>query len=210
MDSLSDQAYDRLEEMIVTLQLKPGSVISEGELVTRLGIGRTPVREALLRLVSEHMVDSIPRKGIAVSDIKIDDQLALLETRRALERIIACKASKRATSEQRAQLRTLASQMESAAEQQNMASFIHVDHAFDVVLAQACRNFYAAEACAPLRTHCRRFWFKFHHNEDMSVSAHLHARLMNAVADGDENAAGQASDELMNYLEKITRETIDK
>ena len=208
--TLSNQAYDLIEEMIVTLKLKPGSVIAEAELMREIGIGRTPIREALLRLASEHLVETLPRKGIIVSEIHITDHLALLETRRALERIIVSKATRRATADQKKTLSAFAALIESAAEQKNLNSFIHIDHEFDHILGEACRNPFAAEACSPLRAHCRRFWYRFHHDEDLSESAKLHAAIMWAIADNDELKAVAGSDELMDYLERLTREAIDK
>ncbi len=208
--TLSIQAYDLIEEMIVTLKLKPGSIISESELMNETGIGRTPVREALLRLASEHLVEMRPRKGIIVTEINITDQLALLETRRALERIVISKSARRATPEQRKRLSEFAAQIVSAAVDGNLNSFIHIDHEFDHILAEACRNPFAAEACSPLRAHCRRFWYRYHHDEDLTQSAKLHSDIMIAIAENDEQKAMLASDELMDYLEKLTRESIDK
>ncbi len=208
--TLSNQAYDRIEEMIVTLELKPGSVISEGELVQKTGIGRTPVREALLRLAQEHLVETLPRKGIIVSEIHISDHLALLETRRALEKVLVAKAVRRATPEQRKTLSELADRIESASEKGDLNSFIHFDHEFDQIIAEAARNPFASEACAPLRAHCRRFWYRFHHDEDLTQSAGLHAEIMRAVAANDESKAIEATDRLMDYLDKLTREAIDK
>ena len=208
--TLSNKAYDLIEEMIVTLKLKPGSIISEIDLMNETGIGRTPVREALLRLASEHLVEMRPRKGIIVTEINITDQLALLETRRALERIVISKSARRATPEQRKRLSEFAAQIVSAAEGGNLNSFIHIDHEFDHILAEACRNPFAAEACSPLRAHCRRFWYRYHHDEDLTQSAKLHANIMRTIAENDEQKAIMASDALMDYLEALTRSAIDK
>ncbi|HNL27759.1 MAG TPA: GntR family transcriptional regulator, partial [bacterium] len=76
--SLTDQAYDKIEEMLVTLKFKPGTIISEPEIIERIGMGRTPVREALLRLGKEHMIKAIPRKGIYINEIHITDHIALM------------------------------------------------------------------------------------------------------------------------------------
>ena len=61
--SLTDRAYAELEEMIVTLKLAPGAAVSEAELSSHLGIGRTPIREALQRLARERLVVILPRRG---------------------------------------------------------------------------------------------------------------------------------------------------
>lgn len=68
-NSLTGQAYASIKELIITNQLPPGELINESQLQEALGIGRTPVHEALLRLACEHLVTIIPRKGIEVSRI---------------------------------------------------------------------------------------------------------------------------------------------
>ena len=68
---VADRAYRELEEMIVTLQLSPGTVLSEQALSVRLKIGRTPIREALQRLARDGLVAIMPRRGIMVSEINL-------------------------------------------------------------------------------------------------------------------------------------------
>ena len=81
-DTLTEQAYRLIEEQIVTLNLKPGDVLSEQLLSATLKIGRTPIREALQRLAREGLVTILPRKGILVADVNPRSQLLLLEVRR--------------------------------------------------------------------------------------------------------------------------------
>src|SRR6187200_986831 len=95
--SLSDQAFGALEEMIVTLKLPPGSLWSEATLSESLGIGRTPVREAVQRLAEYHMVVILRRHGIRIAEVNEHEQLLVLETRRELERLISARAARRAS-----------------------------------------------------------------------------------------------------------------
>src|SRR5262252_6010756 len=99
--ALSERAYTQLEEMITTLQLAPGQALSEPFLSSTLGIGRTPVREALQRLARERLVIVHPRRGIVIADINVRSQLKLLELRRELERLIARAAARRGTPDER-------------------------------------------------------------------------------------------------------------
>src|SRR4051812_45652653 len=103
-ESLTEKAYRQVEELIVTLQIAPGTVVSEAQLSERLEIGRTPIREALQRLARERLVVVLPRRGIMVSEINVRTQLRLLEVRRELERLIARQAARRASDPQRAEL----------------------------------------------------------------------------------------------------------
>ena len=95
----ADLAYDAIETLISTLQLEPGSPVVEAELAERTGLGRTPVREALMRMVSIGLIDQQPRRGLSVSTIDLADHLDVIQTRRALEGLIAACAARRATSE---------------------------------------------------------------------------------------------------------------
>ena len=73
------EAYRAIEEAIVTLDVAPGEVVSEAQLATKLGFGRTPVREALQRLARERLVRILPRRGIVVAAVDVGEQLRLLE-----------------------------------------------------------------------------------------------------------------------------------
>ena len=83
--SLADRAYYAIRELIVTLELAPGSVVSERDLMERLGVGRTPVREALRDLAREQLVEVFPRRGIFVSGVDVGDIAGLSEVRLVLE-----------------------------------------------------------------------------------------------------------------------------
>ena len=72
-ESLGDRAYFAIRELVVALELAPGSSVSERELQKRLGVGRTPVREALQRLEGERLVEVYPRRGIFVSNVNVLD-----------------------------------------------------------------------------------------------------------------------------------------
>ena len=87
--SLTTTAYEQLEELIVTAELEPGAILSEATLVEQLGIGRTPIREALQKLEREGLIRIMPRKGIEVTDHNPAKQLLMLELRRDLEKLLA-------------------------------------------------------------------------------------------------------------------------
>jgi DNA-binding GntR family transcriptional regulator len=106
--SLADQAFNALEQMIVTLQLPPGSLWSEAMLSESLGIGRTPVREAVQRLAEYHLVVIMKRHGIRIADVNEQEQLLVLETRRELERSIPSRAARRAPADDKKTLAAIA------------------------------------------------------------------------------------------------------
>jgi DNA-binding GntR family transcriptional regulator len=109
--SLADQAYYRIRELIVTLELPPGSLVNERELMERLGLGRTPVREALRTLARERLVDVYPRRGMFVSSVDVGDLAGLSEVRVALEGHAARLAAERATDAERAETASLLAEL---------------------------------------------------------------------------------------------------
>ncbi len=96
-ESLGEQAYIALRQKIVRLDFAPGDVLREDELRATLGLGRTPIREALQRLAREHFVTVIPRRGMFVSGIDVSELSTLFETRAMLEPYAARLAALRGT-----------------------------------------------------------------------------------------------------------------
>jgi DNA-binding GntR family transcriptional regulator len=208
-NTLTDRAYRALEEEIVTLRLAPGAVVSEALLSERLGIGRTPIREALQRLAREHLVQILPRRGIVVSDVNVATQLRLLEARREIERLIVRSAARRATPAQRARFAQLAEAMREAGEAREETAFLRLDRAFNLLCLDAARNEFAEGAMTLMHGLSRRFWF-IHYREfgELPVSARLHADVARAIAAGEAAAAAAASDRLIDHLESFTRATV--
>jgi DNA-binding GntR family transcriptional regulator len=208
-ESLAQRAYLELESQLVTLELAPGAVVSEQELCARTGLGRTPVREAIQRLSALGLLRILPRRGLLVSPIDGVAFLGLLETRRVLDRLVASLAARRAAPEQRAALKASAEAMAKAAAKGDLADYLRLDQTCDELLAAASRNPSAAQAAEPLHIHCRRFWFRHHHDADLGAAAARHGVLMKAVARGDEAAAAAASDALLDDLEGFARRALD-
>src|SRR5882757_1831074 len=100
--SLAEKAYHAIRNLIVSLQLAPGAVIDERELMEGLGIGRTPVREALRRLAHEGLVEVYPRRGMFVTGVDVRELARLSEVRAVLEPEAARLAATRATDDDRA------------------------------------------------------------------------------------------------------------
>lgn len=208
--SLTDQAYIRLEELIVTLQLEPGAVLSESMLSQDLGFGRTPIREALQRLAREGLVTILPRKGILVSEVNPRRQLLVLEARRELERLLARLCAMRRADDERELFLNVADEMERVAQADDGIGFMRKYQTLSALVAKAARNEYASNAMQLLRGISRRFWFMYYKEKaDLVVWARLHADIARRVADADPEAAAEAADRLIDYAEEFTRATLD-
>lgn len=209
-ETLTARAYERLEELIVTLQLAPGEVLSEAALTKTLGIGRTPIREALQRLALEGLVVILPRRGILVSEINVRSQLELLRVRREIERLMVRLAARRTSAAERCLFENLAAAMGDAADGNDDVSFMRLDQEFNQLVSHTCRNEYARKAMGLMQALARRFWYQ-HYKEtlDLPHAARLHAAIARAIAKGDADAAASASDTLIDYIEEFTRATLE-
>ena len=208
--TLTDRAYRELEEMIVTLQLSPGTVLSEQALALRLKIGRTPIREALQRLARDGLVVIMPRRGIMVSEINLRLQLRLLEVRRELERLMASLAAERATPEERREFADVAQAMLAAAAKADDIAFMRLDQRFNILIATSARNEFARRSMGLMNALSRRFWYQHYQQvADLPLAAKLHAAVAEAVSQKKAKAAATASDRLIDYIEDFARKTLD-
>jgi DNA-binding GntR family transcriptional regulator len=208
-NSLTEQAYTQLEEMIVTLVLEPGTALSETALSAELGIGRTPVREALQRLARQGLVLVLPRKAILVTESDPRRQLLVLEVRREIERLLARTSAERATAAERERFATIARGMEAAFQKRDDRAFMRLDREFNTLLAEASHNEYAVRVMRSLNGLSRRFWYQHYKQAaDLPKMAKLHADEASAIASGNAAKAQTASDRLIDYVEEFTRATV--
>lgn len=204
-ESLTELAYQRLEEAIVRLEIAPGTVVTERQLGERIGIGRTPVREALQRLAAEGLVAVLPRRGIRIAEIDVAAQLRLLEVRREVERVVARGAAERAIPAERARFRRIADEMERSAAAGDDLAFMRLDREFNDLCLAAVRNEYAVKSMRVMQPLSRRFWFRHYPiAADMPETARLHAACARAIADGDAARAGAEMDRLLAHIVAFT------
>jgi len=197
-ESLADQAYRRVRRMICTAELEPGAVLSESELCEQLGLGRTPVREALRALASEHLIDVYPRRGMFVAGVDPRDLMASSEVREQLEPFAAKLAAERredADLEVIDQLLTdLAAYEHSGVELDRSWSsdqvLMDLDERIHNVVYRASHNAYLAEDLESYYTHALRIWFL-----GLTKVTHLHQavlehrEILEAIRDGDAERA---------------------
>jgi len=208
-ESLVEVAHRALEEHFVTLKLPPASVWSEDALSELVGIGRTPVREAVLRMAADGLVTVIRRAGTVISSVSIADQLIVLEARRELERLVSTRAARRSNDDERAGLRQMADRFVEIGESGDVVAYI--DHQFKTkrYVAKCARNPYATRALSPLLTLSQRFFFTYHRDLDnLPVVSKVHAELVRAIASGNEASAAECSVVVSNVAESFTKELL--
>ena len=196
----AERAYRVLERMIVTLKLQPGETLTEGALIERVGLGRTPVREAVQRLAWEGLLNVRPRSGIEIAPLEPADFPKVLAARRGVEALLAWGAASYASPEHDILFRKVEKDMLSAAAKKNVDAVLDADKAFDAVLGQASANPYAARLAAPLQTHSRRVWFRRQRPDSLQLAAERHAALIDAIVARDADKAEQAAHDLIDHL----------
>ena len=201
-EPLAGRAYAEIEAMILSGALEPGSIVPQKSLSRHLGLGLTPVREAMLRLEAYGLVEVVPRNGYRILEADFTQQLLLLEVRRDLERGLARAAARRAREGERSTLRRIGREHEAAGKAGNREAVLRLDREFKETLVQAARNPYLARAIAPVHALSRRFYFT-HADEVLPEVATACARVACAAADGDTGLAAEASDRLMDLIEDL-------
>jgi DNA-binding GntR family transcriptional regulator len=157
--SLSEEAYSRIRSMIITLELVPGSLISESELMSTLGFGRTPIREALRSLANEKLVEVYPRRGMFVSRVDVHNLSALSETRAVLEIKAAELAAERSTPADQVITKALIAEIKNLKGNVDMATLIGLDQRIHHHIYQCTHNDFLASALDNYYAHALRIWF---------------------------------------------------
>ena len=183
-ESKSELAYQQLRTMIVRLDLAPGDVLREEDLRDQLGVGRTPIREALQRLQREHFVTVLPRRGMYVSGIDVSELSMLFETRAVLEPYAARLAALRGTSQDW-------ESMEAALDRTNKNGVSKVEHlAIDRVCHEimwnASGNRFLLDTLDTLYAQSDRLWHLYLAEvADMEHAVEEHTAILEALRSGD-------------------------
>ena len=182
--SFSERAYLSIRRLIVTLALEPGSVISEGDLMARLGLGRTPVREALRRLANERLVDVYPRRGMFVAGVDPRDLSALFEIREELEPFAANLAATRRNSADLAIIDELLVDLNAVAG--DARRMIDLDQRMHEYVYRCSHNEFLAATLDQHYMHALRIWFlALDRVTDLEQAVLEHRALLEAIRDGD-------------------------
>ncbi|UOM33907.1 GntR family transcriptional regulator [Acuticoccus sp. I52.16.1] len=191
--SLRDIAYDRIKQKIITCELRPGEVISEAVLSASLDIGRTPVHQALDRLMVDELVEVMPRKGVIVRPLSLHEVHDIIEVRLVNEVYSVRLAAERIGPAETTVLRENLGRMRAAEPLNDYNALIDIDREFHATLAYASRNAILADFLGNLQDRALRFWFV-----SVKVPGHLkricqqHTEVVEAVAARDPERAAQA------------------
>jgi DNA-binding GntR family transcriptional regulator len=187
---LSDQAYLAIRDLIVTLELPPGAIVSEADLMTRLAMGRTPVREALRALARERLIDVYPRRGMFVAGVDARDLASLSEARAVLEPAAARLAARRLTEADKLILDELLSELDALGAAPDERDLITLDRRLHRFVYTTARNPFLESTLEEQYTHALRIWFmaldRLPHLDD---AVKEHRDILEAIRRGDADQA---------------------
>lgn len=180
--SLAERAYRIVRDRIISLELRPGAVIQEEELSRDIGVGKTPLRDALKRLSRERLVVVLPRRGTLVSEINISDLAQISETRAVIEGFAASLAAERATDEQREHAERLSAQLSRLARNTPPTELVRLDREIHHLIYAAAHNPYLEDILIEQYNLSLRLWFlvlsRVSRVDDM---VREHRELLNAI-----------------------------
>jgi DNA-binding GntR family transcriptional regulator len=202
--SLRDKAYRLIKEKIVTLELEPLAVIDEQAMMESLGLGRTPIREALLRLAHEDLVLIIPRRGMFVSDISITDLQKIFEIRVPLEGFCARLAAERMSPKLQAQLEEVLHELDQVSSD-NSRAFMKVDEHFHTLLYEATGNEFLSQILHRLYVLSLRLWFfAIDRLGHVKTAVEQHRAIAQALKEGDgEKAATLLQQHVAEFQQEV-------
>jgi DNA-binding GntR family transcriptional regulator len=190
--SYSSEAYRVLKDKIIRLELPPATVVDEAAVMAELGLGRTPIREALQRLALENLVVILPRRGTIVADLNMSDLQKIFEIRVDLELLSVRLAARRATPAQIAAMEALFVDADALLQQGDNNQLIQLDHQAHQLLAQAAHNEFLEETLDRLYNHVLRLWYvSLQRIQGLRGALEEHREIIARVKAGDGEGAAR-------------------
>ncbi|MBD5543217.1 MAG: GntR family transcriptional regulator [Lachnospiraceae bacterium] len=206
---LRDVVFKTLRQGILTGELKPGERLMEIHLANRLGVSRTPIREAIRKLELEGLVTMIPRRGAEVAQITEKNLQDVLEVRRELDAFAAKLACQRMDEEQRAELKEAAAAFEKAVETKDATVIAKADVAFHDIILKSAGNDRLSQLVNNLAEQVYRY--RFEYVKDKTSHNRLieeHRNIYNSIVERDEEAAAAAVGMHVDNQEKFIKEQL--
>jgi len=204
MTTDAQRAYRLIKDRIISLELAPGHVIQDTVLIGQLGLGRTPIREALKLLEAENLVVTVPRRGVFVSHISITDLQQLCEIRIELESLSARLAAQRATDDDLEALRACSDEHQ-LAQKDKVVMRLEADRKLHLALAAATHNRFLEAEIERFYDLSLRLWHLALDQvrpDDVSVASHC--ELVDAVLERDaERAASLMREHIRDFQLRI-------
>ncbi|AOP51841.1 putative biotin regulatory protein BioR (GntR family) [Brevibacterium aurantiacum] len=187
--SLAARAYEILRHRLIMLDIAPGDPINEAALSAELDVGRTPIREALKRLESDHLVVSYPRRGTFASNVDLKDLSTISEMREVLEPIAARKAARNITPERRRAFEATIADLRELKETDEPRALMERDLEVHRLIYSSVDNPHLMETLVRLDDLATRIWcLVIPRIPDLIGHIREHIDLLEAILEGKESA----------------------
>jgi DNA-binding GntR family transcriptional regulator len=208
--SLADVAYENIRDRLLMLEIKPGELLNDDSLAKALGVGRTPIREALKRLELDRLVVTYPRRGTFATRVDVTDLSFISEIRAQLEPLAASRAARVATEAVRAQLRAILKEVEAFdAGAASVTETLRLDARVHQGIYAAAANPHLEDILIRYDNLATRIWcMVIDRLPDLSHHVHQHLDLLRAVIDGDEAKAADLARVHVSGFEHAVREAL--
>jgi|PersoiStandDraft_1058852.scaffolds.fasta_scaffold02499_2 GntR family transcriptional regulator, rspAB operon transcriptional repressor len=206
--SLLDRAYNEIKFRIITCRYRPGEVLSEAAISLELKIGRTPIHQAIHHLMMDGLVSIIPRKGVMVRPVSIDEAMEITGVRLVTECYCARLAADRADDSELQRLQDIVESSEKIIEERNVEQMMLLDREFHDILARAARNSVLADVLRNLHERSLRFWFISLRDPDHHRNVWAqHRAIVKALQSRQPDAAEAAMREhILAFQRNVTRQ----
>lgn len=209
--SYAERAYRTVRDDLVMLRIRPGEPVNEDRLARELGVGRTPVREALKRLQYERLIVAFPRRGTFATEVNITDLADISEMRRQLEPMAAALAARRATERDRAALESLQGELERLdADRPGPDELMRLDLRVHRAIYAAAHNAHLEDTLVRLDNLATRIWCLFLDRLPGGLGGHIeeHRPLLAAIVGGDADKAAELSRGHVEGFERAVRAVV--
>jgi DNA-binding GntR family transcriptional regulator len=192
--SLLDKAYSEIKHRIITCRYRPGEVLSEAAISAELKIGRTPIHQAIHRLMMDDLVSILPRKGVMVRPVSMDEAMEIISVRLVTEGLCARLAAERADDAELQRLQSILDESEKATSARDVERLMLFDREFHETLANAAKNKVLADTLRNLHERSLRFWFISLRDPDHHRRVLMQHR---AIVDALRSRKGDAAESVM-------------
>ena len=204
---LSARAYETIKRHIISLKYRPGAYLNAAQVSAELGLGRTPVNQALSRLMHEGMVEIIPRKGAIVCSVSLEEVMAVIDVRFVNEVHCVRLAVERASDADVDQLEAIVARAEALTPTRDIEALMLLDRDFHDRLSHAARNPVLAGILRSLHERSLRFWFiSLSDQEHLASVQSEHRRIVECLRARDAEGVAAA---MRSHIESF-RGTIAK
>ena len=209
---LNQKVYRALKEAIIKGVLEPGTKLLENKIAEEMHVSRTPVREAMQKLVAEGFVKTTPNQTMVVTEVSLEDIKEVLQIRGVLEGLAARVAAKKITSQEIDELEEIVIQMDLYVAKKDLTSYCKVDKEFHNLILNVCGNKWIINICDNLVNFIYRYQIRFlSFPRRLKCSLEEHRKIMESLKkhnseDVDRLSQIHMENTVINILKNVAKE----